>query len=62
MMTPYEKFKSLPDANQYLKEKMTFKKLDDFATAMTDNEAADLLQEQRKLLFKYIHEDGKKRA
>ena len=61
-MTPYEKFKSLSDASQYLKEKVTFKKLDDFAKAMTDNKAADLLQKQRKLLFKHIHEDGKKRA
>jgi len=62
MMTPYEKFKSLPDSGRHLKEGITFKKLDDFAKAMTDNEAADLLQKQRKLLFKHIHEDGKKRA
>lgn len=62
MMTPYEKFKSLPDAYQYLNENHTFKKLDDIAKAMTDNEAADYLQQQRKLLFKQIHEDCKKRA
>jgi len=62
MMTPYEKFKSLKNAQQYLKEDVTFKKLDDIANAMTDNEAADLLQEQRKLLFKKIHEDDQKCA
>jgi transposase InsO family protein len=61
-MTPYEKFKSLPDALQYLKKDMTFKKLDDIANQMNDNEAAEYLQQQRNLLFKYIHEDGEKSA
>lgn len=62
MMTPYDKFKSLPLAEQYLKEGLTFKDLDDIARAMTDNEAADFLQQQRSLLFKHIHEDSLKRA
>lgn len=62
MMTPYEKFKSLPNAQQYLKIGLTFKKLDDLAKSMTDNEAADYLQEQRNLLFKHIHEGCKNRA
>jgi hypothetical protein len=62
MMTPYEKFKSLPEAETYLKEGLSFKKLDDIATAMTDNEAADYLQQQRKILFKQIHEDCRKSA
>lgn len=62
MMTPYEKFKSLPRAEQYLKPGHTFKQLDDIAKTMTDNEAADYLQEQRTLLFKYIHEGSKSRA
>ena len=56
MMTPYEKLKSLSNAERFLKEGITFKKLDDIANAMTDNEAADYLQQQRKLLFKQIHE------
>lgn len=56
MMTPYEKFKSLPNAEIYLKEELSFKKLDDIAVALTDNEAADQLQQQRKILFKQIHE------
>lgn len=62
MMTPYEKFKLLPNAEDYLKEGLTFKKLDDIAKAMTDNQAADYLQQQRKELFKEIHGDCKKTA
>lgn len=62
MMTPYEKFKSLINAEQYLKEGITFKELDDIAHSMTDNEAADHLQQQRRLLFKHIDEDCMKRA
>ncbi len=62
MMTPYEKFKSLPDAKQYLNENMTFQKRDDIAKIMTDNAATDFLQQQRKVLFKYIHEDCQKVA
>ena len=62
MMTPYEKLKSLPEANCYLKAGLTFKRLDDIATSMTDNEAAEHLQLRRKLLFNHIHEDCKKRA
>lgn len=62
MMTPYEKFKSLHEAEQYLKEGITFKQLDDIAHAMTDNEAGDHLQQQRRLLFKHIDEDCMKRA
>lgn len=57
VQTPYEKFKSLPNAQQYLKPEMTFKLLDDKAHEMTDNEAADYLQQQRKLLFKQIYEE-----
>lgn len=62
MMTPYEKFKSLPESEKYLKENVSFKILDDIAKAMTDNEAADYLQQQRKLLFKHIHEGNQRRA
>jgi len=62
MMTPYEKLKSLDQAEQYLKQGITFERLDDIAKAMTDNEAADLLQRQRRLLFRTIHEDCLKSA
>ena len=62
MMTPYEKLKSITHSASYLKDNITFKKLDDIARTMTDNQAAEYLQQQRKLLFKQIHEDCKKRA
>jgi len=57
MMTPYDKLKSLDNAAEYLKEGMSFEKLDDIAYAMTDNEAARHLQAQRKALFKTINEE-----
>lgn len=56
MMTPYEKLKSLDDAEYYLKNEVTFEQLDDLAYAMSDNEAALLLQRERQLLFKRISE------
>lgn len=59
MMTPYDKLKSIENAEQYLKPGLSFKMLDDLAEAMSDNQMADLLQEQRRLLFKRIHEDYK---
>lgn len=62
MMTPFDKFKSLPNAEQYLKAGISFKELDDISKAMTDNEAADFLQQQRSILFKNIHEDKLKSA
>ena len=62
MMTPYEKLKSLPEASQYLKAGICFEQLDDFAKAMTDNEAAELLQKERSLLFKTISEGYKNSA
>ena len=62
MMTPYEKLKSLPQAKQYLKPGITFKQLDDIALAISDNEAAQQLNEARKQLFKTIHEQDQQVA
>lgn len=62
MMTPYEKFRSLPRASQYLKPGITFKKLDAFASEMTDNEAVEQLNLTRDNLFKQLHERLKIRA
>lgn len=62
MMTPYDKLKSIPQAERYLKDGMSFEKLDDIAKAMTDNQAADYLQTQRQLLFNHINEDRLKSA
>lgn len=55
MMTPYEKLKSLPNASDYLKPGVTFEALDDIAYAMSDNEAAQHLNEARAELFRYIN-------
>lgn len=55
MMTPYEKFKSLPDAASYLKPGLTFKALDAIAYAISDNDAAHRLNEARAKLFRSIN-------
>ena len=62
MMTPYEKFKSLPRPSQYLKSGITFKQLDAFAQEMTDNDAAEQLNSARDKLFKQLHERLKMKA
>ena len=56
MMTPYEKLKSLPGAEQYLKPGTTFKELDELAMQLTDMQAAELLQKAKKMVFKKIFE------
>jgi hypothetical protein len=53
-MTPYDKIKSLDNAEQYLKNDITFKKLDAQAKAISDNEAARQLQADRTQLFNAI--------
>ena len=62
MMTPYEKLKSLDTAQQCLKPGITFKQLDVQATAMSDNEAAQRLNDGRVVLFKTIFNRSKKAA
>ena len=61
-MTPYEKFKSLDAAEHYLKPGITFEALDAQATAMSDNEAAQQLNDARTILFKTIFNRSKKAA
>lgn len=56
MMTPYDKFKSLPNAANYLKPGVTFTELDKEAMKINDGEAAKLLQKARIKLFKLIHD------
>lgn len=56
MMTPYEKLKSLPNAEQFLKPGVSFQTLDDIAYAISDNEAAKRLQQARAKLFETIDE------
>lgn len=55
MMTPYEKLKSLPEADQYLKPGITFEQLDAIAHAISDNEAARRLNQARAELFRSIN-------
>ncbi|MEX2499899.1 MAG: hypothetical protein WD397_13600 [Wenzhouxiangellaceae bacterium] len=55
MMTPYEKLKSLPGAENYLKPGTTFKQLDAIAHAISDNEAARRLNQARSELFETIN-------
>ncbi|MGI9295492.1 MAG: integrase catalytic domain-containing protein [Pseudomonadales bacterium] len=62
LMTPYEKLKSLPEAEKYLKPEITFEILDAIACQISDNEAADQLQQARQQLFKTIHEREWKKA
>ena len=62
IMTPYEKFKSLPEASRYLKPGVTFEQLDAIAANMSDNESATLLNKARQQLFKTIFAAQKKYA
>ncbi len=52
--TPYEKLKSIPHAQLYLKEGITFKMLDEIAQRYTDNEMAEKVQLARDRLFDKI--------
>lgn len=58
MMTPYEKFKSLPQAASYLKPDVTFDMLDKIAMQQTDLAAAKKLQQARTKLFSDVYDNG----
>jgi len=62
MMTPYEKLKSLPKPEQFLKPGITLEQLDAQASAMSDNEAAQRLNNARAVLFKTIFNRSKSAA
>ena len=62
MMTPYEKLKSLNSPEQFLKPGITFKQLDAQAHAISDNEAAQRLNNARAILFKTIFNQSKSAA
>ena len=62
MMTPYEKLKSLPLAKQFLKLPVTFQQLDAQANSMSDNKAAQRLNDARATLFKTIFNRSKTAA
>ena len=54
VMTPYEKLRSLPGADGFLKPGITFEQLDAVAHAATDLEAAQEVQRARKALFRLV--------
>ncbi len=56
MMTPYDKLKSLPNSEKYLKSGLSFAILDLVAMEMTDNEAAKILKTEKLKLFNQIFE------
>jgi transposase InsO family protein len=62
MMTPFEKFKSLDDAHQYLKPGITMEELDAIAMSINDNEAAQQLKDAKQQLFKTIAEQSNQAA
>ena len=62
MMTPYEKFKSLPEAESHLKKGTTMKMLDAIAAECSDNDAAQHLNEARAKLFQSINKSQQRAA
>ena len=62
MMTPYEKFLSLPRCSQYLKRGVILKKLNAFASKMTDNEAVEQMNSARDKIFRQLNERLQVRA
>ena len=62
MMTPYEKLKSLPQPETFLKLGVDFKQLDAQAKAMSDNDAAERMNAARSVLFKTIFNRSKTAA
>jgi len=52
--TPYEKLKSLPNKDSYLRPGITFQALDAIASAMSDNQFAERMVEARSNLFEQI--------
>jgi hypothetical protein len=62
MMTPYEKFRSLPEAENYLKSGASLEKLGALAAKCSDNDAAQHLNEARATLFQLINKSQQSAA
>ena len=54
VMTPYEKLKSLPQAENYLRSGVTFEGLETIANQMSDNQFAERMVNARSNLFQQI--------
>lgn len=53
---PYEFLKNLPNPKRYLKDDITFEKLDKIALSHSDNEFATIMREEERKLFQKIRE------
>jgi len=62
MMTPYDKLKSLKNAEQYLKPNLSFKWLDTLANRYSDLDAWRQLRNARRILFKTIFAQNNEEA
>ena len=51
---PYEKLKSIAQAEQYLKQGITFARLDAMAYAVSDTDSAKELSKQKQILFSHL--------
>ena len=60
MDTPYGKLKSLPNARSFLKPGITFEHLDAIALSISDNVAAQQMNEAKRQLFRTIFGQGRK--
>jgi len=52
--TPYEKLKSLPNATQYLKPKISFEKLDKVAKQISDTNFARQMLKQKAIIYSHL--------
>lgn len=52
--TPYERLKSLPNAEQYLRPGISFEELDKIAYALSDNEFAEKMEKAKKEMLKSL--------
>ncbi|PIQ91801.1 MAG: hypothetical protein COV69_04605, partial [Parcubacteria group bacterium CG11_big_fil_rev_8_21_14_0_20_39_14] len=50
-LTPYEALRRLPGAQEFLKEGLTFEKLDTIAKKQSDNECAIAMQKAKDEIF-----------
>ena len=62
MDMPYGKFRSLPNAETYLKPGLDFTKLNAIANGKSDNEAAQAKHEAHRRLFRSLTEQERMRA
>ena len=62
IMTPWERLKTIPAYQNYLKPGITTESLEHDANALSDNEAAKHVQEARKRLFQSINRRSKSAA